>query len=57
MTIRIFRCTECGHKMRLSGTDCGYCHTIKAPTQRPESVVLTLVGIFAIFVAVGLAVL
>lgn len=43
--------------MRLSGTDCGYCHTTKASTQRPESVVLTLIGIFAIFVAVGLAVL
>jgi hypothetical protein len=57
MTIRMFRCTECGHKMRLSGTDCGYCHTIKAPTQRPECVVLTLIAIFAIIVAVGLAVL
>ena len=57
MTIRMFRCTECGHKMRLSGTDCGYCHTIKAPTQRPECVVMAVIGIFAIFVAVGLAVL
>lgn len=34
MAIRIFRCHDCGHKMRLAGDSCGLCHTRKAPYQR-----------------------
>ena len=34
MAIRVFRCTDCGHKMRLAGDACGRCHTPKLPHQR-----------------------
>ena len=29
MTVRVFRCTECDHKMRLIGSRCGRCATDK----------------------------
>lgn len=34
MTVRVFRCADCGHKMRLSGATCGRCHTEKRVYQR-----------------------
>ncbi len=33
MQLRVFRCHECGHKMRLSGETCGRCHAIKPAFQ------------------------
>ena len=34
MTVRVFRCRRCGHKMRFSGPKCGYCFTGKIWWQR-----------------------
>lgn len=34
MAIRVFRCSECGHKMRVTGEACGYCHAPKLVHQR-----------------------
>ena len=34
MAIRVFRCSECGHKMRVAGAACGHCHTPKLLHQR-----------------------
>ena len=36
--IRIFRCHECGHRMRLSGGLCGVCHADKPGWMRPDTV-------------------
>lgn len=35
MTIRLFKCRECGHRMRFAGTACGRCHTEKRVYQLP----------------------
>ena len=29
ISLRLFECHDCGHKMRLSGTRCGRCFTPK----------------------------
>lgn len=33
MQLRVFRCHECGHKMRLAGEQCGRCHALKPAWQ------------------------
>lgn len=33
MQLRVFQCHECGHKMRLSGNQCGRCHATKPAYQ------------------------
>ncbi|GGH48192.1 hypothetical protein GCM10011341_09770 [Frigidibacter albus] len=53
--LRMFRCHECGHKMRLSGEACGRCHAIKPRYQGViyRLVLLTpviLVGVIGILV-------
>ena len=42
--LRVFGCRDCGHKMRLMGSRCGYCRAPKGITQRvlPYAVSLTL---------------
>jgi|OM-RGC.v1.034705617 hypothetical protein len=46
MVIRVFRCHDCGHRMRLLGERCGYCKAPKRIYQRIGpflwTVVLTL---------------
>ncbi len=54
MAIRVFRCSDCGHRMRLTGDTCGYCHAPKLPHQRLEFwvVLLVLLAIgFALYMA------
>lgn len=34
MAIRLFRCRECGHRMRMSFDTCGRCNEYKKPYQR-----------------------
>jgi hypothetical protein len=56
MTIRVFRCSDCGHKMRLTGTTCGYCHTEKLLYQRLGFYLAILAGlavaaVFAVVIA------
>ncbi|SMX35172.1 hypothetical protein COL8621_01685 [Actibacterium lipolyticum] len=52
--LRIFGCRDCGHKMRLAGSRCGYCRAPKEITQRvfPYAVSLT---VFLLGVALLLA--
>jgi DNA-directed RNA polymerase subunit RPC12/RpoP len=54
MTLRLFRCPDCGHRMRLFGPRCGRCGAAKSLSRRPASyaagVSLVLIG----FVAVSL---
>lgn len=49
MAIRVFTCRECGHKMRLGGRACGYCHADKLPWQ---SGVLVVGGVLVALCAV-----
>ncbi len=35
MAVRIFLCSRCGHRMRLGGARCGWCHQRKKGWQRP----------------------
>lgn len=36
MTIRVFTCHDCGHKMRFFGKHCGKCYAQKLPHQLPS---------------------
>ncbi|WP_177177874.1 hypothetical protein [Citreimonas salinaria] len=46
MTVRLFRCDECGHRMRLGRNYCGRCFAAKPVAQRPA-----MMSLFAIVVA------
>ncbi|WP_163848937.1 hypothetical protein [Pseudooceanicola aestuarii] len=35
LTIRLFRCEACGHRMRMRGDLCGRCHAYKEWYQKP----------------------
>lgn len=54
MAIRVFKCSSCGHPMRLSGDECGACYNAKPGWQKPGSLftivavpVVIVVGFFA----------
>jgi len=47
MAVRIFRCRDCGHKMRLSGAQCGNCFTDKELHQRITVVAIVLAALAA----------
>ena len=53
MTIRLFECPDCGHKMRLKGKTCGMCYAEKPLLKRMG--VLVRVGV-SLLVFVPLAV-
>jgi len=44
MTLRIFHCHDCGHKMRFSGIRCHKCYARKATYQMPWFW-LTVIGV------------
>lgn len=44
MSLRVFRCDQCDHRMRLFGTQCGKCGEPKPVFQRP---ILYVVGAVA----------
>uniref|UniRef100_UPI0040475F61 hypothetical protein n=1 Tax=Yoonia sp. TaxID=2212373 RepID=UPI0040475F61 len=46
MTLRIFTCTSCGHKMRASGARCGACFVPKQTYQRIPVLILAGIGLF-----------
>lgn len=52
MALRYFRCTTCGHKMRVNGTHCGNCYRPKQPWQMTSVyltvLVLVLLGLIAL---------
>ena len=52
--IRVFECPECGHRMRLTGTRCGYCHHPKALYQ--QAFLLIPLGLFLVVATVLVAV-
>lgn len=52
MTLRVFVCKDCGHKMRLGGNHCGKCYARKAPYQMPR-LWYSLAAIVAILLIVG----
>ncbi|TYP83592.1 hypothetical protein BD830_103632 [Maritimibacter alkaliphilus HTCC2654] len=54
MAIRIFKCTACGHRMRLASNYCGSCFNEKPGWQKPGSLIamaaipaIVVVGFFA----------
>ena len=55
MPLRIFKCDECGHRMRAWSSTCGACTTPKRAVQGPLAVAaLALAGAAAMLaVAVG----
>lgn len=52
VTLRIFRCQNCNHLMRMSGNKCGRCWTDKRFYQKPAVHVWVLVAVFAILAIV-----
>ena len=44
MTFRLFRCSDCGHRMRLGRNHCGKCLTPKPVAQRPFTVWLVAIA-------------
>jgi len=54
--LRVFRCHECGHKMRLAGDHCGRCHAIK-PSYQGVIYRLVLLSPVLVIGVVGLAAL
>lgn len=52
MALRYFRCSNCGHKMRVRGTHCGNCHRPKHPWQMTSvylaGLVLVPLGVIAL---------
>ena len=57
MRIRVFKCANCGHKMRLFGQVCGRCRSVKPLMKNPVMLVLSACGvtILAVLVAVSAA--
>lgn len=55
MAFRVFRCRDCGHRMRLSGDQCGKCFYEKAFYQRFIAFVVTMVALA--LTGAGLAIL
>ncbi len=49
MTIRLFKCPDCGHKMRIQGKACGMCYSQK-PLPKRIGVWLTLGASLLVFV-------
>lgn len=50
--MRLFKCSACGHRMRLRGAQCGYCSQYKPFHQRVEFWI-----VIAIAIIVGLGIL
>lgn len=57
MTVRVFKCHDCGHRMRLAGDSCGRCHTRKLWYQRTDLYlgIAAVVALGAVFVGMTLA--
>ncbi|MHC0052828.1 hypothetical protein [Actibacterium sp. D379-3] len=53
MTVRLFRCKHCGHKMRFAGNRCGYCYRPKSAFQ--NSVLVCLLAALPITLGLFLA--
>lgn len=55
--MRFFHCHDCGHKMRLMGESCGYCHCRKAWYQQPGVIFssLALSAVVAILMIASLS--
>jgi hypothetical protein len=47
MTVRIFHCRNCGHKMRYGAKNCGYSH-VRAPIRNRSVVPFTVVFVFLV---------
>lgn len=54
MAIRIFKCVQCGHKMRFSGVECHNCYGSKQPYQSPIYIVLTAVVLLVALIMAAL---
>ena len=50
--MRVFRCDDCGHKMRFFGNSCGKCYLEKRTMQKGSTWVMILL---AVVVVVGIA--
>lgn len=47
-SLRLFRCSYCDHKMRLSGIKCGSCGMVKRFYQQLSSYYLVIVAVLYI---------
>lgn len=50
--MRLFRCNQCGHKMRVSRSRCGRCYADKSRFQR-SAPVYTAFAVIAVFAVLG----
>lgn len=54
MTVTLYRCAECGHRMSLTGDACDHCHAHKPDLFRAHVLVIFTIGAV---LSVGLAAL